>query len=363
MSGNGMTGESAFQNSNFLIPKDSFFSWIDSLIPEYRVFGPVKERDHAIFKEISSSEDLFMEYSTTMLSPGKMFIYKPKEDILRFSRRSAEAEMKATLSIIEITPEIEKQVIVGIHSCDTNAVLYLDMHFSRAYRDPYYKARRDSTILIALNCMQITENCFCSSVGTGPHLKAQSGYDMVLTDFGEDYLVELKSVRSFEIFNLKGKEAGHDEWRLKSEKEDALIKSFKKFVDIKGLDNLFIKNLDHPVWANTADGRCLSCSNCVMVCPTCFCYDFVDEMSMDLKEGKRFRQLDACQDFRFAEVQGGNFRRTRRSRLRQWVMHNLNYTSQYGITKTVGCGRCITWCPTGIDLTEIAKEIQRSPIL
>lgn len=350
-----MTGKQSSQKSNILVPKDSFFKWIDTLRSKYRVLGPVKERDHAIFKEISSSEDLFMEYPTTMLSPGKLFIYKPKEDILRF-------RMEATLSIEEVKPEIEKQVIVGIHSCDINAILYLDMHFSRAYRDPYFKARRDNTVLIALNCMHITEDCFCSSVGTGPHLKAQSGYDMVLTDFGDNYLVELKSARSFEIFRLKGKKAGPDEWKLKSEKEETLIKSFKKIIDIKGLDELFMKNIDHPVWARTADEKCLSCSNCVMVCPTCFCYDVVDEISMSLKEGRRFRQLDACQDFRFAAVFGGNFRQIRASRLRQWVLHNLDYTSQYGLTKTVGCGRCITWCPTRIDLTEMAKEIQRSPI-
>jgi ferredoxin len=99
-----------------------------------------------------------------------------------------------------------------------------------------------------------------------------------------------------------------------------------------------------------------------MVCPTCFCYDIRDEVSMDLKEVSRIRQLDACQDLRFAEVHGGNFRLRRSSRLRQFVMHNLNYTGQYGTIKTVGCGRCITWCPTKIDLTEMAKEIQRSTI-
>ena len=362
MYGNGMTGEHAFRKSNVLIRKASFFHWIDSLGSEYRVFGPVKDKDQAVFKEIASAKDLFMEYPTTMLSPGKMFIYMPREDILKFSRRSSGSEMKADLSIEEITPEVEKQMIVGIHPCDTNAILYLDTHFSRAFVDPYYKARRDNTILIALNCLQVQEDCFCSSVDAGPHLKSQSGYDMVLTDFGEDYLVEIKSARISKIFTIKGKKAGPREWRLKSEKEGSLIGGFKKSIDIKGLDELYLRNLDHPVWENTANERCLSCSNCVMVCPTCFCYDVVDEIDMDLKGGKRFRQVDACQDFRFAEVHGGNFRRIRASRLRQFQMHNLNYSSQYGMTKTVGCGRCITWCPTRIDLTEVAKEIQRNPV-
>jgi ferredoxin len=350
-----MTGENIFRSSNLLIKKDSFFKFIDALRSEHRVFGPVKENNYAAFREISSSTDLFMEYQTTMLSPGKMFIYRPREDILKFS-------MEAAVSIEEITPAIEKQVIVGIHPCDINGILYLDRVFLGVFPDPFYKARRENTILIGLNCTRVSENCFCSSVGAGPFLKAQSGYDMILTDFGDDYLVEIKSSKVSELFTLKGKEAGPDEWRVKSEKEETVLKSFKKVIDIDGLDELFMKNLDHPVWTTMADERCLSCSNCVMVCPTCFCYDIVDETSMDLKGVRRIRQLDACQDLRFAEVHAGNFRMRRASRLRQFVMHNLNYANQYGVIKTVGCGRCITWCPTKIDLTEMAKEIQRSPI-
>jgi len=350
-----MTGESASRGYSCLVPKDSFFNWINDLRSEYRVFGPVKERDQAIFKEISSSGELFMEYPSTMLSPGKMFIYKPEEDIVKF-------RIDPTVSVEEIAPEIEKQVIVGIHSCDIHAILYLDKTFLGAFSDPYYKARRENTILIGLNCTQVLENCFCSSVGTGPHLKAQSGYDMVLTDFGEEYFVELKSSRILELFTRKGREGGPTEWRRKSEREESLLKSFKKVIDVTGLDDLFKYNLNHPVWETTADERCLSCSNCVMVCPTCFCYDLVDEIGMNLKEGRRFRQLDACQDLRFAEVSFGNYRGTRSSRLRQFVLHKLNYTGQYGLLGTVGCGRCITWCPTKIDLTEMAKEIQRSPV-
>ena len=343
------------RTSDILIPKGSFFHWIDALMPEYKVFGPVRERDQTVFREISASQDLHMEYATTMLSPGKLFLYPPKEDILKFS-------MGASVSVEEIEPEIGAQVIVGVHPCDVHAILYLDRHFSDAYQDPRFRARRENTVLIALNCLQSTRDCFCTSVGTGPHLKAQAGYDMVLTDLGGDYLVELKSARSLRMFNLQGEKAGGAEWKLKSEREESVTKSIKKTIDTHGLDDLLLRNLDHPVWARTADERCLSCSNCVMVCPTCFCYDVVDETGMDLKEVRRSRQLDACQDFRFALVSGGNFRQVRASRLRQWVMHNLGYTSQYGCTKTVGCGRCIAWCPTRIDLTEMAKEIQRSPM-
>jgi ferredoxin len=198
-------------------------------------------------------------------------------------------------------------------------------------------------------------------MGTGPFLKAQNGYDMLLTDFGDDYLLELKTERALRMFGVDDiKKAGRDAFRFKDEKEGAALQRFTRKLDIRGLDRLLRKNAEHPVWRNTAEEACLSCSNCVMVCPTCFCYDLFDEIAMDGKSVRRYRQWDACQDAKFAEVHGGNFRARRTARLRQFVSHKLEQTHQYGMFGTVGCGRCITWCPTGIDLTEMAKEVQRS---
>jgi len=347
-----MTGESAFQKSKKLVSKEAFFLWLDSLRKNYKLIGPVKVGSQTVFKKLNSSKELFMEYESTMLSPGKLFIYKPKEDLLRFS-------INDDIAIDEIPLISEKQVIIGVHPCDTNAILYLDRTFLGAFKDPYYEVRRKNTIIISLNCTQVSLNCFCSSVGAGPFLKAEAGYDMLLTDFEDKYLIEIKSRRAEELFNIKGKRVGAGELRLKSEKEKSVLNNFKKTINVEGLDNLFMKSIEHPVWQYTAEERCLSCSNCVMVCPTCFCYDIVDETSMDLKTVRRFRHLDACQDIRFAEVYGGNFRQRRAARLRQFVTHKLNQTNQYGVLGTVGCGRCITWCPTGIDLTEIASEIRR----
>jgi len=335
-----------------LIPKNAFFRWLDSLRNSYRLIGPVKVENQTVFREMSSSKELFMDYETTMLSPGKLFLYKPKEELFIF-------RMDVGISIDEIPTDIEKQVIVGVHPCDTNAILYLDRIFLGESKDPYYETRRKNALIISLNCSHVSQNCFCSSVGTGPFLKAVGGYDMLLTDFGDEYLVEIKTRRAEELLNLKGKIAGANELRLKSEKEKSVSSGFKKTINVRGLDNLFIENMDHPVWQHTAEDRCLSCSNCVMVCPTCFCYEVVDVTSMDIKTVTRHRHFDACQDIRFAEVHGGNFRQRRAARLRQFVTHNLNQTGQYGLIKTVGCGRCITWCPTGIDLTEITKEIQK----
>lgn len=351
MSGNGMTGEQDFPKYK-KIPKADFLRWIDALRDGFSVLGPVRAGTETVFREIRSSDELFMDYKSTMIPPGKEFLFKPIEEILRFEIKDG------SVSIEEIKPERKKAVAVGIHPCDMNAILYLDRTFLGAFIDPYYEARRQDTIIIALNCISVSETCFCSSVGTGPYLKADEGYDMLLTDFGEDYLVELKSRRVLDIFRLKGKKTGHEETNLKLKKEQALIKSFKKTISIQS--ELLMKNLNHPVWKRTAEEKCLSCSNCVMVCPTCFCHNIRDKIEMSLRTVKRLRQWDACQDTAFAEVHGGNYRADRAARLRQFVLHKLNYTEQYGSLGTVGCGRCIKWCPTGIDLTEIAKSIMES---
>jgi ferredoxin len=348
-----MTGENAFRNSKQLIAKDAFFHWLDSLRKRYKLFGPVSAGAQTVFRKIGSSQELSMDYGSTMLSPGKLFIYRPREELLQFT-------LKKKLSVDQAPVTAEKQVIVGVHPCDTNAILYLDRTFLGGYRDPYYETRRKNTIIISLNCTRVSRNCFCSSVGSGPFLTAETGYDILLTDFEDHYLVEIKSRRAEELFELKGKAAGSRELNVKADKEKSITGQIKKVVDMKGLDTLFIENMNHSVWRHTAEERCLSCSNCVLVCPTCFCYNIVDETSMDLKKVRRYRHLDACQDLRFAGVSGGNFRQQRSARLRQFVTHKMNQTHQYGVPGTVGCGRCITWCPTGIDLTEMTKEIQRS---
>ncbi len=368
-----MTGEKDFPKSKgLLIPKEIFLHWIDALRNKWSVIGPVKfggekkafhERGAATpvkaggtasFREISSYRELFLDYQSTMLPPGKTFLLRPDEELLRFTIGDG-------MSVREVLPEERKnRIIFGIHPCDVNAILYLDRTFLGAFIDPFYQALRENTMLIALNCTSIDRTCFCSSVGAGPYLKAESGYDMLLTDFGSDYLVEIKSKRAKEMFVLRGQTAGPHQEEEKAEKEAVLLKSFKKSVTIQS--GILMENLAHPIWKRTADERCLSCGNCVMVCPTCFCHDIVDRVEMNLKEAVRYRRWDACQDLRFAEVHGGNFRGKRSARLRQFVMHKLDYEEQYGRPGTVGCGRCIRWCPTSIDLTEISKTIMEGQV-
>jgi sulfhydrogenase subunit beta (sulfur reductase) len=338
------------------LPKDAFLHLLDALRAGYRLIGPVRAGDQTVFREVESAKNLSMDYASTMAPPVKTYLFPPREEVLHFGLSGQ--EISQGISMEEPPQASGRCLMVGVHPCDINATLYLD---KTLMTDPRYRKRRQEAVLVALNCTRVSPFCFCSSVGAGPYLSAQAGYDALLTDLGEDYLLEVKSERGAQIFKLEGREAGPAAWRLKQEQEKALLGAFTKHIEVRGLDRLFLENADHPVWSRTAEERCLSCANCVMVCPTCFCHDIYDEVDMGLKVIKRLRRWDACQDLRFAEVHGGNFRRTRAARLRQFVTHKLDYTAQYGTAGTVGCGRCIKWCPTGIDLTEMAKEIERSP--
>ncbi|MDA8085545.1 MAG: 4Fe-4S dicluster domain-containing protein [Nitrospiraceae bacterium] len=349
-----MNGENTSQkNYEILISRQQLASWVEGLRENFQLIGPVGVKDEAEFREVFSFDEINPGYRSTMLPPGKTFLLKPEEEILSF----------------DITPEgpvakepplpHQKRVLFGVHACDTHAILYLDKVFLGAFPDPLYRARRENTLIISLNCRAVTEFCFCHLVGAGPFLKAQSGYDVLLTDMDGEFLVELKSERARKLFRIEGRPPEEKDWKRKEEMELELLKSFSKDFRADGLREVFLSRPDHPALRETAEGRCLSCANCVMVCPTCFCHDIYDETRVSRTGIKRMRRWDACQDYSFARVHGGNFRQERQARLRQFVFHKLDYEGQFGVKGTVGCGRCIRWCPTGIDLTEIAKEMMK----
>ncbi len=354
MCGNGMNGENTFQkNYEALISREQLAAWVEGLKENFRLIGPAGGKGEAEFREVFSFNEINLDYQSTMLPPGKTFLLKPVEEILSFN-------VTPGGPVAEEPPLPDrKRVLFGVHACDTHAILYLDKVFLGVFPDPFYRARRENTFIFSLNCKTVSGLCFCHLVGAGPFLKAQSGYDVLLTDMGSEFLVELKSVRAKKIFSLEGRPPEERDLEKKKELELELLKNFRKDFKADGLREVFLLRPDHPVLKETAEGRCLSCGNCVMVCPTCFCHDIYDEAGVSLARIKRMRRWDACQDYFFAKVHGGNFREERQARLRQFVFHKLDYEGQFGVKGTVGCGRCIRWCPTGIDLTEIAKEMMK----
>ncbi len=362
-----MTGANASRRGyRAILPEAALARWIERLGELYALTGPVGGGVAARFTEISRFEQLDLDYQSTMLPPGKKYLFAPVEEVLSY-------DVSGGVFSSGPHPSGPKRALIGVHPCDVNAILYLDMVFlSGPYADPFYRARRESTFIIALNCKSVTDLCFCHLVGAGPFLKAGTGYDILLTEIGEDggagcgsgknkkkFMVELVSEKARELCDVLslGQMPQEKDFEKMRAMEAALLKSFKKDLDMGGVQSALLARPEHHALRKTADSRCLSCSNCVMVCPTCFCHDVRDETDISLSGARRTRRWDACQDISFAKVHGGNFRAQRHARLRQFVYHKLDYEEQFGKKGTVGCGRCIRWCPTGIDLTEIARSM------
>lgn len=282
----------------------------------------------------------------------KRFLHPPVSEMFAFER---------SRTGITITPsgrEEKPLAFIGIRACDLSALkLYDRIFLDGPVRDKTYASLRNNSLIIALNCSSPGDNCFCSSMGTGPEVK--DGHDIVLTELKDSFLIEVGTVRGQDLLvQLALEEATDSDVNDKANRIEACRRSMKKSIRADELPELIYKNLDHPQWADIAE-RDLECGNCTQVCPTCFCnstYELVrlQGISRTSREisGIRARKWDSCFSRNFARVHGGNFRPSRRARYRHWMAHKLAYTmEQFGLPGCVGCGRCITWCPAGIDIT------------
>jgi sulfhydrogenase subunit beta (sulfur reductase) len=344
-------------DESFVLTAANLRRWVDSLTEKYRVFGPVaaKRGQHA-FVPIDHSEQLALDYCSTMTSP-RCFIYPSVQPLLRIDRAAN------TYTVIDPGPA-ETQLIFAIHPCDMHAVTVLDRTFLGTFQDFYYATLRRETVTVVLNCNRACDQGFCASMRTGPFVRLQEGFDVALTSLDGEYLLEAASARGRELLDTAPgrRSATRQHWEEKQRLEQRAAASFTKTLEIEGLPELLMKTFEHPVYQEVADDRCLGCSNCVLVCPTCFCYKVTDTSDFETRIIERSRQWDACQDYHFAAVHTGNFRAPQQARLRQFMTHKLcTWVEQYGCFGCIGCGRCMTWCPTGIDITEMAKEIQHDP--
>jgi ferredoxin len=270
------------------------------------------------------------------------------------------------LEVEEATPEPPRYAFIGVRSCDLHAIGVQDRTFLEGpWADSDYAARRRGAFIVAVNCGQAAATCFCVSMGTGP--RATRGFDLALTelldDEGHRFLVEVGSAEGAEVAaELAHRPAGAGDERAAAEVVERTAGQMGRELDVTDIRDLLYRNREHPRWDEVAD-RCLSCGNCTMVCPTCFCASVDDVTDLAGEEASRERRWESCFTLEHSYIHGGSVRTSGKARYRQWMTHKLaSWIDQFGTSGCVGCGRCITWCPVAIDITEETAAIRATDL-
>jgi sulfhydrogenase subunit beta (sulfur reductase) len=287
----------------------------------------------------------------------KKFLFPPRQRIFSARRTETAFEIKAE---VEDAP---KYAFIGVRSCELHAIEIQDKVFMGQFTDPAYRQRREKAFIVAVNCGQAGGTCFCVSMNTGP--KAEAGFDLALTELvaagRHVFLVEIATELGAELMvDVPTREAKSDDLEAAEQVVQQTAAHMGRTMDTKGIKELLYRNYENPRWDNVSN-RCLTCANCTMVCPTCFCSTVEDTTDLTGDHAERWRRWDSCFTTDFSYLVGGAVRKTARSRYRQWMTHKLaTWIDQFGSSGCVGCGRCITWCPVAIDITEEVKAIRDS---
>jgi ferredoxin len=367
-------------NKSVIIDKEGLGRLIKILIKmNYQVIGPTIRDEAIVYDKVSSIEDLPAGWTDEKeggsyrikkrsdealfaytLGPHswKQFLHPPDKKIWQANRDGLDFD------IVPEKHEDIKYAFLGARSCELHAVAIQDKVFIQSpHTDLHYQALRQNALFIAVNCSQAGNTCFCVSMQTGP--KVETGYDLVLTEILDSnrhyFLIEAGSERGGNILKkVKASPAKETEIKMAEEVVAKTAKQMGRAMDTENIKDLLYKNLEHPVWDEIAT-RCLSCANCTMVCPTCFCSTVEDVTDITGDHAERWQKWDSCFTMDFSSLHGGAVRNSTKSRYRQWMTHKLaSWQDQFGTSGCVGCGGCITWCPVGIDLTREVSMIRES---
>jgi len=319
--------------------------------------GWTDEQDGGTYRLKRRDDDALFGYAVGPQS-WKKCLFPPTLRLWKAKREDG------TFQIVQEETDPPPMAFLGVRSCELHAIQIQDRVFMGGhYVDPAYAARRENAFLIAVNCGHPGGTCFCVSMNTGP--KADTGFDLALTEVLDGdrhyFLVEIGSERGAEVMSRVPHLSAVEEEREAANRvvEDA-ARHMGRAMDTHGIKELLYQNYDHPRWDDVAS-RCLSCANCTMVCPTCFCSTVEDTTDLSGDEAERTRRWDSCFTTDFSYIHGGSVRPSPRSRYRQWMTHKLaTWYDQFDSSGCVGCGRCITWCPVAIDITQEVAAIRHS---
>jgi len=349
------------------LPRNNLQSLIDILKGSgYRCIGPIIADDTILFDEISDVQQLPAGKSDIQ-APGswrlsthnsdrqfawangpqalKPFMFKPEQPLWQVER-----DDQGHYQFNPVEPQDERLAFIGLRACDLAALNLQDKHFMQGLNaDPYYSAQRKNIFMIAVNCSHPAETCFCVSTGDGP--QAKDGYDLVLTELDEGFIIDHGSDQGHIILQrLKTDTCNTEHTQAAVEQHQQACETQQRSLP-SNLSQTLFNNLEHPQWQDVAQ-RCLSCGNCTSVCPTCFCHSEYEQADISGNSSQHMRHWDSCFSAGHSYIHGLDIRPDTRFRYRQWLTHKLgSWHEQYGRSGCVGCGRCISWCPAAIDIT------------
>ncbi|NUO16171.1 MAG: 4Fe-4S dicluster domain-containing protein [Planctomycetaceae bacterium] len=340
----------------------------------YHCVGPTLGEGAIVYDEISGSTDLPRGW-TDEQAPGqyrlkkrndgayfgyvvgphswKKYLFEPQRRLWQLKRAGQRFERT------DEPPEPKRYAFIGVRACEIAALRIQDRVFAGgSFVEPGYAKTREQSLVIAVNCTQAAATCFCVAMNTGPEVR--EGFDLALTEILEPshhFLIQAGSERGRELLSALPTAPCTAELQQAAKTAVAQASQQTRTMETAGLKELLQKNLESPQWQDIAT-RCLSCANCTMACPTCFCSSVEDTSDLTGDHAERWQRWDSCFNPDFSYIHGGEVRKTTASRYRQWMTHKLStWFDQFGSSGCVGCGRCITWCPVGIDLTEEVRKM------
>jgi formate hydrogenlyase subunit 6/NADH:ubiquinone oxidoreductase subunit I len=370
----------AVRDEKYRLDRGDFGQLFDALRKKgYRIVGPALRDGAIVFDDLNSPNDLPAgwtdeqqagTYRVKRRNDRALFGYNVgphswKKFLLPSRTRLWQADRKGShVRITAEPPPQQKTAFLGVRACDLKAIAVQDCVFiQQSFVNTGYQLRREQAFLIAVNCGQAGGTCFCVSMGTGP--KAEGGFDLALTEVLEGdrhfFVLEAASEAGREILSeIPHPPASENETQAAARQVENAAGAMGRRMETAGIKDLLYRNYNHPRWDNVA-ARCLTCANCTMVCPTCFCSSVEDTTDLKGDHAERWQRWDSCFTMDFSYIHGGSVRSTPKARYRQWMTHKLaTWFDQFGTSGCVGCGRCITWCPVGIDITEEVRAIQET---
>jgi ferredoxin len=348
---------------------------------DFTPIGPTVRQNAILYEELDSAADLpagwtdVQEGGTYRLqrrdddavfghnvgpNSWKTHLFPPTLELWK-ARRSPDG----ALEVEQAPAEPRRYAFIGVRSCDLHAIEVQDRTFLEGpWADSDYAARREGAFIVAVNCGKAGGTCFCVSMDTGP--RATSGFDLALTellDGGHRFLVEIGSDRGAEVLaELPSRPAAPGDEEAAGRVVERTAAQMGRTLDTTDIRDMLYRNREHPRWDEVAD-RCLTCGNCTMVCPTCFCSSVDDVTDLAGEEATRVRSWESCYTLEHSYIHGGSVRTSGKARYRQWMTHKLaSWIDQFGTSGCIGCGRCITWCPVAIDITEEAAAIRATDL-